>query len=575
MKRIKNKRNIMKKISLSQMLTGIVVMIVLVLTVTFFFAFVNIYKNTTEENVVTSSEQAVLQVKNTVENYTEDMEILMEMIQKNISRGKENTDTYLKNLISIRKDIVAITTYDEQGNLLKAWSDRGKLKENIVENLSFNPNVPKEKEEMLNVTKPHVESLFEDYYPWVVTISEYMKNSEGDTIQVALDIQFSQIANYMDDVGIGQHGYCYIADKKGDIIYHPQQQLIYSGLKEEEYNYLKDGSHVEKDAIYSVRSLDNCEWKIIGVCYIDEMITNKVNHIMKTLSVIFLIVVLLTVLIIRFFSKLFSNPARELANAMQEFEKDTNNFEFKSIEGTAEITSLTESFEHMVVQIKELVEKVRQEEITLRKTELKALQAQINPHFLYNTLDAIAWLCEEERHKDAVEMVNSLAKLFRISISRGHELITIEKEMQHAKSYLKIQNFRYKNQFTYSFDVDEECLNYLCNKITLQPIIENAIYHGIDRMVDEGKINIGIHQKGDKIIFTVEDNGVGMTEEQCEEILHKDAGDRVGIGIKNVNDRIKIYFGEEYGLTIQSELDEGTRVTISMPKITENDYGEK
>lgn len=575
MKRIKNKRNIMKKISLSQMLTGIVVMIVLVLTVTFFFAFVNIYKNTTEENVVTSSEQAVLQVKNTVENYTEDMEILMEMIQKNISRGKENTDTYLKNLISIRKDIVAITTYDEQGNLLKAWSDRGKLKENIVENLSFNPNVPKEKEEMLNVTKPHVESLFEDYYPWVVTISEYMKNSEGDTIQVALDIQFSQIANYMDDVGIGQHGYCYIADKKGDIIYHPQQQLIYSGLKEEEYNYLKDGSHVEKDAIYSVRSLDNCEWKIIGVCYIDEMITNKVNHIMKTLSVIFLIVVLLTVLIIRFFSKLFSNPARELANAMQEFEKDTNNFEFKSIEGTAEITSLTESFEHMVVQIKELVEKVRQEEITLRKTELKALQAQINPHFLYNTLDAIAWLCEEERHKDAVEMVNSLAKLFRISISRGHELITIEKEMQHAKSYLKIQNFRYKNQFTYSFDVDEECLNYLCNKITLQPIIENAIYHGIDRMVDEGKINIGIHQKGDRIIFTVEDNGVGMTEEQCEEILHKDEGDRVGIGIKNVNDRIKIYFGEEYGLTIQSELDEGTRVTISMPKITENDYGEK
>lgn len=575
MKRIKNKRNIMKKISLSQMLTGIVVMIVLVLTVTFFFAFVNIYKNTTEENVVTSSEQAVLQVKNTVENYTEDMEILMEMIQKNISRGKENTDTYLKNLISIRKDIVAITTYDEQGNLLKAWSDRGKLKENIVENLSFNPNVPKEKEEMLNVTKPHVESLFKDYYPWVVTISEYMKNSEGETIQVALDIQFSQIANYMDDVGIGQHGYCYIADKKGNIIYHPQQQLIYSGLKEEEYNYLKDGSHVEKDAIYSVRSLDNCEWKIIGVCYIDEMITNKVNHIMKTLSVIFLIVVLLTVLIIRFFSKLFSNPARELANAMQEFEKDTNNFEFKSIEGTAEITSLTESFEHMVVQIKELVEKVRQEEVTLRKTELKALQAQINPHFLYNTLDAIAWLCEEERHKDAVEMVNSLAKLFRISISRGHELITIEKEMQHAKSYLKIQNFRYKNQFTYSFDVDEECLNYLCNKITLQPIIENAIYHGIDRMVDEGKINIGIHQKGDRIIFTVEDNGVGMTEEQCEEILHKDAGDRVGIGIKNVNDRIKIYFGEEYGLTIQSELDEGTRVTISMPKITENDYGEK
>ena len=575
MKKTKNKRNIMKKISLSEMLTGIVVVIVLVLTLMFFFTFVNIYKNTTEESVVTSSEQAILQVKNTVENYTSDMDVLMEMIKKNISQGENEADIYLNNLIGIRKDIVAITTYDEQGNLLKAWSDRGKLKQNIFKNLSFNSNISKNGEDTLNISKPHVSSLFVEYYPWVVTISEYMKNADGETIQIALDIQFSQIVNYIDEVGIGQHGYCYIADKKGNIIYHPQQQLIYAGLKEEKYNYLEDGSHIEKDAIYSVQSLDNCEWKIISVCYIDEMITNKVNHIMKTLFVIFLVVVLFTVIIIRFFSKLFSNPAKELANAMREFEKDTNNFEFKTIEGTAEITSLTESFEHMVVQIKELVETVRQEEITLRKTELKALQAQINPHFLYNTLDAIAWLCEEERYKDAVEMVNSLAKLFRISISRGHELITIEKEMQHAKSYLKIQNFRYKNQFTYSFDVDEECLNYLCNKITLQPIIENAIYHGIDRMVDEGKINIGIHQKGDTILFTVEDNGVGMTEEQCEEILHKDASDRVGIGIKNVNDRIKIYFGEEYGLTIQSELDEGTRVTISMPKITENDYGEK
>ncbi len=575
MKKTKNKRNIMKKISLSEMLTGIVVVIVLVLTLMFFFTFVNIYKNTTEESVVTSSEQAILQVKNTVENYTSDMDVLMEMIKKNISQGENEADIYLNNLIGIRKDIVAITTYDEQGNLLKAWSDRGKLKQNIFKNLSFNSNISKNGEDTLNISKPHVSSLFVEYYPWVVTISEYMKNADGETIQIALDIQFSQIANYIDEVGIGQHGYCYIADKKGNIIYHPQQQLIYAGLKEEKYNYLEDGSHIEKDAIYSVQSLDNCEWKIISVCYIDEMITNKVNHIMKTLFVIFLVVVLFTVIIIRFFSKLFSNPAKELANAMREFEKDTNNFEFKTIEGTAEITSLTESFEHMVVQIKELVETVRQEEITLRKTELKALQAQINPHFLYNTLDAIAWLCEEERYKDAVEMVNSLAKLFRISISRGHELITIEKEMQHAKSYLKIQNFRYKNQFTYSFDVDEECLNYLCNKITLQPIIENAIYHGIDRMVDEGKINIGIHQKGDTILFTVEDNGVGMTEEQCEEILHKDASDRVGIGIKNVNDRIKIYFGEEYGLTIQSELDEGTCVTISMPKITENDYGEK
>ena len=240
-----------------------------------------------------------------------------------------------------------------------------------------------------------------------------------------------------------------------------------------------------------------------------------------------------------------------------------------------ELAVLNANFNQMVEKIGQLVEHIRLEQITLRQTELKVLQAQINPHFLYNTLDAIAWCCEEERHKDAVEMVNALAKLFRISISKGHELITIEKELQHAQSYLKIQKFRYKNQFVYSFDVYEECLPYLCNKITLQPIIENAIYHGLDRMVDEGEIRIRIYPDGDDIVFTVSDNGVGMTPEQCQEILQDESGEKTGIGIKNVNDRIKIYFGENYGLTIESELDEGTTVTIRMPKVMENNYEEK
>ena len=169
-----------------------------------------------------------------------------------------------------------------------------------------------------------------------------------------------------------------------------------------------------------------------------------------------------------------------------------------------------------------------------------------------------------------MEMVNALAKLFRISISKGHELITIQKEVEHARSYLKIQNFRYKNQFSYDFQIEEDCLQYYCNKITLQPIIENAIYHGLDRMVDEGHIQIRIYSEGEDVIFRVEDNGVGMSEEQCRSILHKEPGDNSGIGIKNVNDRIKIYFGKEYGLSIESELDVGTCVTIRMPKVEEN-----
>ena len=243
--------------------------------------------------------------------------------------------------------------------------------------------------------------------------------------------------------------------------------------------------------------------------------------------------------------------------------------------GTREVRELSDSFGHMVVRIQQLMSTVRQEEVNLRKTELKALQAQINPHFLYNTLDSIAWMCERGRNTDAVNMVHALARLFRISISRGNELIPIAKELEHAESYLQIQKYRYKNQFTYTFEVDPACLEYYCNKITLQPIIENAINHGLDLMVDEGQITVQVCQEGEDILFRVRDNGVGMSREQVDAILHHSPGDRTGIGIKNVDDRLKIYFGKEYGLRITSELDVGTCVEIRMPKIGEGDYETK
>ena len=199
----------------------------------------------------------------------------------------------------------------------------------------------------------------------------------------------------------------------------------------------------------------------------DEMITEKVSSAVSRLLIVLCLVMGAVFLLGWAFSELFSAPVRQLADDMHRFEKNAENFVFEPMAGTTEITTLSNSFEHMVVKIQKLMEQVRQEEITLRKTELKALQAQINPHFLYNTLDAIAWMCEDGKNEDAEEMVTALARLFRISISKGHELIPIEKEVEHAKSYLKIENYRYKNKFTYSFEVEESCLSYLCNKITL------------------------------------------------------------------------------------------------------------
>lgn len=564
------------RISLTTIMTATIVFMVLLICCISLGTYFRVYQASIEQNAVTSSEQSVAQVQVMVEEYMQDIDEIMEMMRVNMKKEEDDKNEFLSNLIEIRKDVVAITAYDSNGSLVRCWlGEESRLKDRVLKNLSY-VELP-EGDKGLYISKPHVESLIQNSYPWVVTIAQRMVDNQGDDVQVCMDIRFSQIANYVDNVGIGQHGYCFIMDKEGNLIYHPQQQLINAGLKEEDAQNIKglqDGSFQQANVIYTVHSLSSGNWKIVGVSYVDEMITKKLDNMIRIIGFIVLFVLLTTFFVGFFLSKLISNPANELAKAMREFERNAENFEFCQVNGTREITSLSDSFGHMVVQVQNLMERVRQEEVSLRKTELNALQAQINPHFLYNTLDSIAWMCEEGRTQEAIRMVNSLARLFRISISRGHELITIEKECQHAESYLQIQKYRYKNKFTYRFEVESGCLKYLCNKITLQPIIENAIYHGLD-MSDEGEIRIGVKQQGEDILMFVEDNGVGMEKERCEEILHKEVSDKAGIGIKNVNDRIKIYFGERYGLTIFSEPDVGTRVEIQMPKILEENYEEK
>lgn len=557
-------------------ISGVMIFMVTAATLVSMFigimVFALVYKRSVTQNAMISSEQAASQVSNIVRNYLDNTQRTVEMLKGYYKEGEEKREEAIEALVSVSPDVVAVTSYDLQNRtMLHSWTGDHAVKENIYRNLSVEQWEEYTGEQMF-ISTPHVESLLQNYYPWVVSVYQKMKDKDGNEEMVVMDISFAQIAGYVDDVGIGSHGYCFIMDKEGNIVYHPQQQLIFSGLKEEETEKMKesrDGTFQWKDGIYSVKTRQNSGWRIVAVSFTSEMITDKVRNVVLITVALLIGVLTVTVAGSAVFSRLVGRPVQQLVKAMKEFEKKAEDFAYEPVHGSKEIEALSDSLEHMVKRIQALMSKVRNEEITLRKTELRALQAQINPHFLYNTLDSIGWLCEEERSQDAVEMVNALARLFRISISKGHELITVGKEVEHAKSYLKIQKFRYKEQFTYDFHIDEACLGYYCNKITLQPFIENAIYHGLDRMVDEGHIQIGISQTEDKIVFTVEDNGVGMTEEETKELLKKEPGDKTGIGIKNVNDRIKIYFGEAYGVEIESEPDEGTLVRITMPKLQE------
>lgn len=538
-------------------------------------AFLRSYRGAVVQNTRTSSAQAVSQVVGTVSNYVETLEETIIDVMAEMDTPAESRDAYLNAWLNARSEVVAVTTYDATGTLQQCWALGHTPREKILENLSFDLEMAQAEPEGY-VSSPHVESIFEGYYPWVVTIVRPMPQDSA-VRWVAVDVSFSGLGASINGVGIGQHGYCFLMDEQGNMVYHPQQQLLYAGIKQEETTRLAtlaDGTYVEDTVIYSTQWVPDSNWRVVGVSYIDETVNESFWQMVRiTLgtAAMILVAALLAGWVI---SRMLSYPLQQLETAMEQFEQDADGFTFQSVAGTREVQELSDSFGHMVGRIQRLMTTVREEELNLRKTELKALQAQINPHFLYNTLDSIAWMCERGKNADAVKMVHALAKLFRISISRGHELIPIEKELQHAESYLLIQKFRYKNQFTYHFTVDESCLHCLCNKITLQPIIENAITHGLDLLVESGHIEIEVCRDGEDILFKVSDDGIGMAPEQVAELLKNEPSDRTGIGIKNVNDRLRIYFGPQYGLSIDSVPDEGTVVTIRMPCVPEDREGE-
>ena len=539
------------------------------------FIFASVYSNALLKDAKLSSGQTLGQIALAVNNNLDSMRQKLEFIEETVGDCSDVEDFYNKiSVISrMQRDIYAVTVYDENGDIIAATNGETPIKKQIYKDLSFEKSLFESAEDFA-FSSPHVQTVFEGRYPWVVTLAAKADTSVLENgVYITIDYEFSEIAKYIDNVGIGRHGYCFITDSGGNIIYHPQQQLIFSGIKNENTDFIKglsDGVHYEKNVIYAITTTEYSLWRVVGLSFTDELTVERRTQIIFSIAISFFCCGIIALIVLRAYSKIVNAPVRSLIKAMNAFENQAENFRYKGgNESVTELRIISSSFEHMANTIQNLMERVHREEQELRKTELKALQAQINPHFLYNTLDSIQWMCEQGKTKDAAEMVRALARLFRISISRGRELITIKEELQHAENYLIIQSYRYRSQFSYTIDASDELMDCLCNKITIQPLIENAIYHGIDRMVDEGEIKITVKpaEDDDDILITVSDNGVGMTKEQCGKILAKDRSDSGGIGVKNVNDRLKIYFGKKYGLSIESELDVGTTVTVRIPKI--------
>lgn len=387
---------------------------------------------------------------------------------------------------------------------------------------------------------------------------------------ILIDLKLNKIKEVIEAITLGKSGFLYIMDANGGIVYAPVNPIVYRVKNEwltDSANSIvkkiqgKDFQIIYKDSAYT-------EWKTIGVFSLTETLT-EVTALRHYSILIGLITLVLAVIVAFFFTASIAKPLSKLGSLMKKAEEGDLSVRFNS-KYNDEIGRLGNSFNHMIKEISNLIDMVYVEQQRKREAELITLQAQIKPHFLYNTLYTIQWMAQEHGAKDVVAILGALANLFRIGLSKGKEKISVHEEMEHVQSYLAIQKARYEDKLTYEVNFDEEILQYNVVKLILQPLVENAIYHGINGRRGGGKITITGKVKEGKLYFSIVDNGIGIRPEKLQSIRQLLNNNHVesiknGFGIFNVNERIRLSFGNEYGLVYSSVYEEGTMVEVWHP----------
>lgn len=596
---------------------------------------------------VESTEQIVQQSVINLEDYLANMRRISDAVYYNVIKNADlSTDSIDREMDLIYEahleHLVSMALFTADGRLISA-SPIATTKENLDVTTQSWFTEALRKTDNLHFSTPHVENLFLDpayRYRWVISLSRAVEIYENGTPTMGVllvDMNYSTIDRMMERINQDSSGqYIYLTDSSGSLIYHPKQmQINYGILTENNINeaHYQDGHHQE---LYLgtrrqvlLNSVSYTGWKMIAVIPASAY---GVDAASLRFVVILLVSISLLVMIFvnQIVSRQISLPLNRLNRSIKRMEGGDVVPEDIYVGGSEEVEHLGRTLRSSMTRINQLMDDIVIEQEEKRKSEMDALQSQINPHFLYNTLDSIVWMIEGEHNKDAVFMVTQLASLFRISLSRGKNIIPLAQELKHAENYMNIQKVRYKNNFSVVFDIDENIRDYLSVKLIIQPILENAIYYGVGdmdpddgaeirirgwmipdteneksgegdaahgqtydaasgpvaartaRQPDPAEANAGdrAHRQmiqamsvGD-IYIAVSDNGYGMPPEVCENLLKDDEESRQrvpkhgsGVGLVNVHNRIRIRFGAQYGLMAASEPDEGTTITIHLPAI--------
>ena len=502
----------------------------------------------TNENVISTSRYITLyadKLKNMINLLSVDADVRNFLISGN-EDSKKSIKKMIYSILGNNKGIKSITVIGKNGNIVSSDKNNDmKISENMMKEKWYVDAINNSDMPVFNPSRKDSASSMNSAL-WFLSISRDIKNSRGENLGVIVfDIKYEILERYLNSISFGKQIDNIIVDKNNNIIYYKDVKCFADKKCLAKFSE----KNKNKDTYLYETQIENTNWNLRSLANTNDLVTLKKNfsHIV---IIIFLVSLAFSSIITFIVITKILRPLIKLENHMQNFENNLREFHLSEKTGY-EVQNLVEHFNVMVEKIK-----------YLREYEIKALHSQINPHFLYNTLDTIIWMAEFEDNEKVISITKSLANYFRLSLSNGHEKIPLKDEIMHTKEYLFIQKQRYEDKLSYFFNIeDERLLSIEVPKIIIQPIVENSIYHGIKNLSGNGIITIDVYRENSTVNISVKDNGIGF--EKAKQFKKSKTG---GVGFQNVDKRIKFYYGKNYGVFINKDSNtEGSEVVIKIP----------
>lgn len=565
--------------NIQSIIMSVLMAITLVTIVTMGFLLYQRFKLAIDKMAVSNTEATVESTVDRVNSDLLDIRQIFDAANYNIVQefdiSSEKFAEQFSLLYEVNSDkIESLALYGNEGRLI-ASEPVAVEKENIdVKGQDWYKNAESAIENV-HFSIPHIQNLYEDglyRYHWVVSLSRYVDINDGEipgSGVLLVDMKYSVIEDVLKQINDSSEGiYYYMISRDGQMIYHPRKTEMARGLFEE--NSLKASGYEEgtyeittdghKESVV-VGNIAYTGWKLIGVVP-ESVQTARINNFRYYIFTTIMVLMMMLLEGNRLISRKISKPIRKLDESVKTYEAGGKTDIY--IGGSSEIRHLGYSVQRSYERIETLMEEIIRQQNERRKSELDALQSQINPHFLYNTLSMMNWMAIRSNQMEISKVTLALSTFYRTALSKGEDVVTVENCIQNMQAYLEIQLTMHDNNFTVDWDIDPTIKNEKMPKLLLQPVVENAIEHGIDEKEDgDKKLFLSFRGNGDDVEITVRDNGMGMPQEKAETLVTYQAK---GYGLKNVNDRIRLLYGEKYGIQIFSAPDEGTTVVMRFPK---------